>query len=238
VGPVHRHIRSNVVGYVALFVALSGVAYAGSAVPKNSVSSSSIKKGAVKGSDVGNESLTGTDISEGTLSQVPSAGLLDNLDSTAFVQDTDAAGGDLTGAFSSLSIAGDAVGAAELDEDTVGPQHLAPNGTPGVSGAVPIMWSMPIDNGNDVSRVAPVKLLITHVWTIGKSADIGDITLEAPGDAAITNAIDPTEDTIVPATTIDPGNWGLDPGDVFTADASNSQVDSQVLVLALPNIAP
>lgn len=36
------------------------------------------------------------------------------------------------------------------------------------------------------------------------------MTLEAPGDTAITNAIDPTEDTIVPATNIEAGELELE----------------------------
>jgi hypothetical protein len=75
------HIRNNIVGYVAVFLALSGGAYA--LQGKNTVDSGDIKKGQVKKSDlaknavrsptVKDESLTGDDISEGSLGQVPSA---------------------------------------------------------------------------------------------------------------------------------------------------------------------
>lgn len=71
---------ANVVSMIALFVALSGGAYAAVAA-KNSVTSKSIKKGAVKSvdlannkgvksADVGPNALTGADINEGSLSGV------------------------------------------------------------------------------------------------------------------------------------------------------------------------
>ena len=70
---VRTHIRSNVVGYVALFVALSlGTAWAAS-LPKNSVGPKQIKANAVRSAETANDALTGTDINEGTLGQVPSA---------------------------------------------------------------------------------------------------------------------------------------------------------------------
>ena len=75
-GKLSGHIRGNVVGYIALFVALSGTA---AALPgKNSVDSGDIINGEVKKQDVGldavageevvNESLTGADIGDGSLS--------------------------------------------------------------------------------------------------------------------------------------------------------------------------
>jgi hypothetical protein len=104
-GKLRRHIRSNIVGYAALFVALSGTAYAvdgplagqdqvGSAdiingevlnrdLGNDSVSGAKIVNATVQGIDVQNDNLTGADINETTLSGV-NAGLLDGLDSTAF----------------------------------------------------------------------------------------------------------------------------------------------------------
>lgn len=247
-GPVRRHIRSNVVGYLALFVALTGVTYAAGGVPKNSVSSSSIKKGAVKSIDVRNGTLTGTDvrdgalsgadIDEGTLSMVPNAGLLDGLDSSAFVADTDGAGGDLSGSFSSLNIGPGVVGASELGATAVTPQNLAPNGTPGVEGTVPIVFLSAIDDGNDVMHVVPRPLVVADVWTIGKSADVGTVRIEGPGGTPITNQIDPDTNAIVRASNIDAGEWNLFAGDPLVVNASNNQVDALVMVLAIPNVAP
>jgi len=60
-----------------------------------------------------------------------SAGQLDGLDSSAFVLDSDAAGGDLTGVFSGLEIASGAVSENELSSTALRAQQVAPNGTQG-----------------------------------------------------------------------------------------------------------
>ena len=62
-----RFIRSNVVGFVALFVALGGVAWAAHTAPKNSVVSKSIKNGQVKKADLAPNSVTGTAVKDGSL---------------------------------------------------------------------------------------------------------------------------------------------------------------------------
>ncbi len=97
---IRLHLRSNVVGYLALFIALSGSAYA-AGLANNSVKSKHIKDGQVKSADVRNNGLTGNDIKEASLGEVPladaattadsaasadDAELLDGLNSSAFVQ--------------------------------------------------------------------------------------------------------------------------------------------------------
>jgi hypothetical protein len=77
-----RHLRSNVIGYLALFMALTGITYA-AGLPKNSVKSKQIKDGQVKNADlavgavdaskVAGDSLGGDQINESALGQVPSA---------------------------------------------------------------------------------------------------------------------------------------------------------------------
>ena len=44
---IRTHLRSNLVGYVALFVALSGTAYAAGKLSKNSVGTKQLRNGAV-----------------------------------------------------------------------------------------------------------------------------------------------------------------------------------------------
>jgi hypothetical protein len=62
---VRAHIRSNVVGYVAVFIALSGSAVA---LPgKGTVQSNDIKRNAVKAKHVKDGQLTGTDVAGGSL---------------------------------------------------------------------------------------------------------------------------------------------------------------------------
>lgn len=88
-----RASYANVVATLALFIALGGVSYAATSLPKNSVTSKSIKKNAVTsvkikkaavtsdkvkngsltGTDVKGKSLTGAQINESTLGTVPNA---------------------------------------------------------------------------------------------------------------------------------------------------------------------
>ena len=96
---IGRHIRSNVVAYLALFVALSGTAYAADKIGskdirKGAVKSKQIADGKVKSRDIQNGrgvrsvdvkdgSLTGADIEESSLDSVPNAG---NADSALSLQ--------------------------------------------------------------------------------------------------------------------------------------------------------
>jgi hypothetical protein len=72
-GKFSSHVRSNVVGYVAVFIALSGTTYAAVQLPKNSVKAKQIKANAVGTSEAKDNALTGQDVNEATLGQVPSA---------------------------------------------------------------------------------------------------------------------------------------------------------------------
>jgi hypothetical protein len=63
---MRAHIRSNVVGYVALFFVFTGGAYA-ITLQKNSVGSKQIKTGAVKSDEVADNGLTGADVDEASL---------------------------------------------------------------------------------------------------------------------------------------------------------------------------
>jgi hypothetical protein len=60
------HLRGNVVGYVALVIALSGTSYA-FAVADNSVRSRHIVNGQVKTPDIGRSAVTGAKIKNGTV---------------------------------------------------------------------------------------------------------------------------------------------------------------------------
>ena len=62
-GRVSSWMRGNVLGLVAIFIALTGTAFAATAA-KNSVTSKSIKQNAVKSGDVKNETLTADDIAD------------------------------------------------------------------------------------------------------------------------------------------------------------------------------
>jgi hypothetical protein len=75
-GRIGNHLRSNVVGYIALFIALGGAAYA-AGLARDSVKSKQIKAGAVKSSEVADGSLTGADVADAGLTgaDVADAGL-------------------------------------------------------------------------------------------------------------------------------------------------------------------
>ena len=77
------HFRGNLVAYLALFVALSGSAYAATALPRNSVGTKQIKKRAVNGAKVKKNTLTGVHIRESKLAQVPLAARALNADNAA-----------------------------------------------------------------------------------------------------------------------------------------------------------
>lgn len=109
---VSGYLRQNVLGLVAIFLALGGISYAATNLEPNSVRSKHIKDGQVRtgdvandttqhaltGADVAADTLTGADIDESSLGTVPSAGdaaTLDGIDSPDFqrrVDDACAAG--------------------------------------------------------------------------------------------------------------------------------------------------
>ena len=62
-----KHLRNNVVAYIALFVALSGSAYAATALPAGSVGTSQLKNGAVTAAKVKHRSLLALDFAAGQL---------------------------------------------------------------------------------------------------------------------------------------------------------------------------
>lgn len=70
-GRVLSHLRSNVVAYLALFLALGGTSYAALSLPKNSVGTQQLKNGAVTGSKVRVHSLTSRDFKKGQLPAGP-----------------------------------------------------------------------------------------------------------------------------------------------------------------------
>jgi hypothetical protein len=66
---IRQHIRSNVIGYVALFVALSGTAYAadGPLAGTNTVGSADIINGEVQSPDIGTGQVTTSDLASNSV---------------------------------------------------------------------------------------------------------------------------------------------------------------------------
>ena len=86
-----RHFGSNLIAYVALFVALSGSAYAGKAlltgadIQDGSLTSVDLANTTVTGGKIADNTLTGAKIDESTLAGVD-ADKLDGIDSTGFMK--------------------------------------------------------------------------------------------------------------------------------------------------------
>jgi hypothetical protein len=137
-GRIRSHLRSNVVGYIAVFIALGGTAVA---LPgRNTVDSGDIKNGEVGSADVENDGLTGEDIDEGSLTGVQGPqgergpegpigpegprgatgaqgpeGPQGATGPQGPAGTAGAAGPDFAGSYGNLTIAGNAVGTGEVD---------------------------------------------------------------------------------------------------------------------------
>ena len=102
---VRSHIRANVVGYVALFIALSGTA---AALPgTNTVNSGDIKPNAVRTADIKDGAVTNPKLADGAVT----SGKIDD----SAVGATQVANGSLTG----TDISGNSLTGTEIDESTL-----------------------------------------------------------------------------------------------------------------------
>lgn len=113
-----------VISLLALFVALSGVAWAATALEKNSVKSKHIKDGQVRSADIADNGLTGTDIDESTLALGQAA---PPSSPPSSLPPSGPAGGDLAGSYPNPTIRAGAVAAAQVLDETLGAGDLGPD---------------------------------------------------------------------------------------------------------------
>jgi hypothetical protein len=83
---------ANVIATLALFLALGGVSYAATQLPKNSVGAKQLKKNAVTSSKVKKHTLTGKNINLAKLGKVPSASVADTANGLAALEATHVVG--------------------------------------------------------------------------------------------------------------------------------------------------
>jgi hypothetical protein len=139
-GTISDHIRSNVIGYIALFCfAIGGTAYASHPGGANTISSADIINGEVKSGDLGDAEVKGADVAPDSLGgakiadrSVKNADLglgasASNTIADGGVQGVDVKNDDLTGA----DVAPDSLTGAEIDEDTLVGGPTNPTGPAG-----------------------------------------------------------------------------------------------------------
>lgn len=80
-----NYIRQNAVAFLALFVALSGTAFAAVNLPRNSVGNKQLKKNAVTAKKVKRNTLTGVQINESKLGVVPNSTRLGGLPASSYL---------------------------------------------------------------------------------------------------------------------------------------------------------
>ncbi len=152
---IYLYVRQHHLGLVAIFIALSGTAYAAKKIDSKDIRTGAVKSkqiaddgvksrdlkngAAVKSGDVKDDSLSGKDIDESSLKGVTPAG---------------PAGGDLAGVFpnpvispaavDSAKVADDSLGGDDIDESTLG-EVPAADRVDGID-AKPIFFTLPAAN--------------------------------------------------------------------------------------------
>jgi hypothetical protein len=116
---IRSHIRSNVIGYVALFVALSGTAYATHPGGANTISSGDIINNEVRSADIGTSQVLTADIGPG---QVRSGDVANDVDGGALtgtdIANTDSLGSPEIGGLGSGDVTDDSLTGDDVDEST------------------------------------------------------------------------------------------------------------------------
>ena len=122
---VRRITSAHVLAAVALFVALSGGAYAALKLPNNSVKSATIKNGQVKAADLAKKSVTSAKIKDG---QVKTADLAAASVNGTKIADGQVGGADLAdGSVGTSKLPDGAINGAKIADGQVGGADLTPD---------------------------------------------------------------------------------------------------------------
>lgn len=200
-GRISEHLRGNAVGYLALFVALSGTAWAAHRIgagdiKRNAVRTRHIKNGQVKTADLGAGAVTGAKVADGSLTGAK------------------VADGSLTGA----DVGADSLGGAQIDESKLftSTRVISPGATPAESGqrlqdtlaALPLgeLWLLKLEPGvyevsaplhiRDNIKIEGSGPLSTEIISsaggptvlsaVGRVTNVSDLTINSgPGETAI-----------------------------------------------------
>src|SRR5919108_2173328 len=138
---IREHVRSNVIGYIALFVALGGTAWAANSVGSSDVIDTSLQSidlkddAGVKSADVANDTATGGGLASADL-RADSVGSSEVIDESLGGADIDEStlpvGGDLNGFLSGAQIVLNAVGGNEIAASSVGSSEVIDNSLQGL----------------------------------------------------------------------------------------------------------
>jgi hypothetical protein len=216
---ISRHIRSNIVGYVALFFALTGTAAA--LQGKNSVRANDIAKGAVTTPKIRADAVTAAKLAQGSVGAGAIAAQAVGASEIA------------NGAVGSPEIANGAVGASELASGAVGTDKIAAGAVTGAQLNQPTLGLGPasfgqmpaLRIGGVLSQTAPAIAATTVEW------DPGNVSFNIGGFGIATDEITVPIDGLYYVRLFVP--WGDDPDDAdrqfvaqLTADGDLVQTGS------------
>ena len=169
-----RLTYANVTATLALFVALSGGAYAATALPANSVGSRQLKKNAVETTDIKNNAITGAKIKLSSMAKIPSAATADTSASAGHAAAAAALDKVTYKTAAATAPASSAANAATATCDSG--QHAVGGGvkldSPGIGvvndsypDAGGTSWTAHVGNGSNGSSAAPFNFTVYAICT-------------------------------------------------------------------------